>query len=220
MELHEAMSTERAVRRLRPDPIPDDVMERLLQAACWAPTGGNQQPWRVVVVRDPEVKAGLQAIYHPEWQRYSAGFLEALAGLPEAELAKWQRVASAGDHLADHLANAPAILVFCADPRRMAITDAGPDRVSIVGGASVYPAVQNLMLACVAEGIGCTLTTLHCLREDEVAALLEIPEPWITAAMVPIGYPVGRGHGPITRQGPARLAYADRFGSAWGASEG
>ena len=71
-ELYEAMSTLRAVRRLRPDPIPHDVVERVLQAACWAPTGGNVQPWRVIVVRSPERKAKLQAIYEPEWQAYTA----------------------------------------------------------------------------------------------------------------------------------------------------
>ncbi|MEM9711976.1 MAG: nitroreductase family protein [Actinomycetota bacterium] len=214
-ELYEAMSTLRAVRRLRPDPIPDDVLERVLQAACWAPTGGNQQPWRVVVVTDPDRKAALQGIYAPEWARYAEGFLANLAHLPADGLAKWQRVAAAGDHLAEHLHDAPAILVFCADPKRMAITDAKLDRVSMVGGGSVYPAVQNAMLACVAEGLGCTLTTLHCLREDEVKAVLEVPERWATVAMVPIGYPVGRGHGPITRQPPGKLAYRDRFGDAW-----
>ena len=214
-DLYEAMSTLRAVRRLRTDPIPDDVLGRVLQAACWAPTGGNQQPWRVVVVTDPDKKAALQEIYRPEWQKYVAGFMERLAGLPPEELDKWKRVSAAGDHLADHLHEAPAILLFCANPKLMAITDAKLDRISMVGGGSVYPAVQNAMLACVAEGLGCTLTTLHCLREADVKALLEIPEPWATVAMVPIGYPVGRGHGPITRQPPAALAYRDTFGNAW-----
>lgn len=215
MDLYEAMSTQRAVRRLRPDPIPDEVLERVLQAACWAPTGGNMQPWRVVVVTDPAKKAGLQAIYEPEWARYVEGFMARLAGLPEEQLDPWRRIAAAGDHLAEHLAEAPAILVFCADPKQMAITDARLERVSIVGGGSVYPAVQNALLACVAEGLGCAITTLHCFREPEVLELLAIPEGWATAAMVPIGYPVGRGHGPITRQPPARLAYRDTFGTAW-----
>jgi nitroreductase len=215
MDLYEAMSTQRTVRRLRPDPIPDDVLERVLQAACWAPSGGNQQPWRVVVVTDPDRKAGLQRIYAPEWARYVEGFMSRLQGLPEAQLDKLRRIAAAGDHLAEHLAEAPAVLVFCADPRQMAITDARLDRISIVGGGSVYPAVQNLLLACVAEGLGCAITTLHCLREPEVVELLDIPEGWATAAMVPIGYPVGRGHGPITRQPPSRLAYRDTFGQAW-----
>lgn len=215
-DLYDVMSTLRAVRKLRTDPIPDDVLERVLQAACWAPTGGNAQPWRVVVATSADTKRALQDVYQPEWRKYSAGFLDRLSGLPPEEFAKWERVAAAGDHLADHLAEAPAILVFCANPAMMAITDAGLDRISMVGGGSVYPAVQNAMLACVEEGLGCTLTTLHCMREDEVKAALGVPDDWATVAMVPIGYPVGRGHGPITRQPPSRLAYRDSFGNAWG----
>ena len=97
----------------------------------------------------------------------------------------------------------------------MAITDSKLDRISMVGGGSVYPPVQNLMLACVAEGIGCTLTTLHCLREDEVKAALDIPAEWATVAMVPIGYPINKGHGPITRRPVSEMAYRDTFGTAW-----
>lgn len=214
-DLYEAMSTLRAVRKLRTDPIPHDVLERVLQAACWAPTGGNQQPWRVIVVTDPERKQGLKAIYGPEWTKYHEFFMERMKGLPAEEYAKWEKVTAAGDYLADHLDEAPAILMFCADPKNMAITDAKLDRISMVGGGSVYPAVQNAMLACVQEGLGCTLTTLHCLREAEIKAALDIPDRWATVAMVPIGYPVGRGHGPITRQPPSELAYRDTFGTSW-----
>jgi nitroreductase len=206
------MSTLRAVRRLRPDPIPDDVLERVIQAACWAPTGGNQQPWRVVVVRSAERKEALAAIYGPEWYRYRVGYVERLEGLTEQERAPRERMLVAGDYLADHLAEAPAILMFCADFRAMAVTDIKLDRISLVGGGSVYPPVQNAMLACVAEGLGCTLTTLHCLREAEVLEALDIPEPWATAAMVPIGYPMLKGHGPITRRGVSEMAYDDTFG--------
>lgn len=216
IDLYEAMRTLRAVRRLRPDPIPDDVLERVLQAACWAPTGGNQQPWKVVVVTDPAVKAGLQDIYRPEWQRYVKGFLGRLEGQPDEVVEPWKRVAKAGDYLADHLHEAPAILMFCGNPAAMAITDAKLDRVSMVGGGSVYPAVQNAMLACVAEGLGCTLTTLHCFREAEVKELLNVPDSWATLALVPIGYPVGRGNGPITRKGADIMAARDTFDSPWG----
>lgn len=215
IDLYDAMSTLRAVRKLRPDPIPDEVLERVLQAACWAPTGGNQQPWKVIVITDPDTKAGLQAIYRPEWQRYVTGFMARLDGQPEEVVEPWRKVSAAGDHLADHLHEAPAILLFCANPKAMAITDAKLDRVSMVGGGSVYPAVQNAMLACVAEGLGCTLTTLHCLREPEVKELLAIPDSWATVALVPIGYPVGRGHGPITRKPPAAMAARDTFDGEW-----
>lgn len=209
------MSTLRAVRRLRPDPIPQEVMERILQAACWAPTGGNMQPWRVIVATDPIIKQGLADIYRPEWEKYLVGFRKRLEAMPEDDQAQWEKVITSGDYLADNLHEAPAILVFCANPKMMAITDAKLDRISMVGGGSVYPAVQNLMLACVAEGLGCTITTLHCLREDAVMSLLNVPDGWATVAMVPIGYPVGKGHGPITRLPPTEMAFENTFGQAW-----
>lgn len=215
-ELYDAMSTLRAVRRLRPDPIPQELIERVLQAACWAPTGGNVQPWRVIVVRSPERKAKLQAIYEPEWHNYTASNRARLETLPiGADKDKLARTLAAGDHLAANLATAPAILMFVANPKNMAITDAKLDRISMVGGGSVYTAVQNAMLACRAEGLGCTLTTLHCIREPEVLEALDIPEGWATLAMVPIGYPLGGGHGPISRQAPSALAFDDAFGVPW-----
>ncbi len=215
-DLYEAMSTLRAVRRLRPDPIPAEVLERVLQAACWAPTGGNMQPWRVIVVRSDERKAKLQAVYEPEWQNYTAANRARLEQAPlGADRDKLARTLAAGDHLAANLAQAPVILMFCANPKFMAITDAHLDRISMVGGGSVYTAVQNTMLACREEGLGCTLTTLHCIQESKVLEALEIPEGWATLAMVPIGYPVGRGHGSITRQPPSALAFDDAFGVPW-----
>ena len=213
--LYQVMSSLRAVRRLKPDPIPHDVLERVLQAACWAPTGGNQQPWKVIVVTRPDLKQGLADLYKPEWVRFRAGYTKRMEAMPEGERERFGRTLVAGDHLADHLGEAPALLVFVCDFARMAITDAKLDRISIIGGASVYPPVHNLMLACVAEGLGCTLTTLHCFKEPEVQALLGIPAEWATAALVPIGYPVLKGHGPINRKGPEDLAYADTFGTAW-----
>lgn len=218
MELHDAMSTLRAVRRLRPDAVPEEVIERVIQAACWAPTGGNMQPWKVIVVTDPALKMGLKEIYQPHWQRYRAGFLDRLEGQPEEAIEAARRVLKAGDYLADHFHEAPALLLFCANPGAMAITDAKLDRISMVGGGSVYPAVQNAMLACVAEGLGCTLTTLHCLSEPEVKTLFDIPDSWATVALVPIGYPVGRGHGPLTRKGPDVMAAANTFNSSWPAA--
>ena len=216
-DLYDVMSTLRAVRRLRPDPIPADVLDRVLQAACWAPTGGNMQPWRIIVVRSPEKKQALADVYAPEWKTYG-DFAKRRAErqqLAAADMAKMERTLAAGDYLAAHLHEAPAILLFIADPSMMAITDKNLDRISMVGGGSVYTAVENAMLACVAEGLGCTLTTLHCIREPEVKAALGIPETWATLAMVPIGYPVGKGHGPITRRPPADLVFDDVYGAPW-----
>lgn len=101
--------------------------------------------------------------------------------------------------------------MFCYNPSLMAITDADLGRPSVVGGGSVYPAVQNALLACRAEGLGCTITTLLCLHEKAVKQLLQIPDDWYTCAAVPIGYPVGRGHGPITRQAVEDMAYLDAW---------
>ena len=214
-DIYEMMSTLRAVRRLRPDPIPDDVMDRVLQAAAWAPTGGNMQPWRVIVVTSSEREQALADIYKPAWYRYAKGYDKRIEQLPADEAEKARRNRIAGDYLADHLHEAPTILMFVADPQMMAITDAKLDRVSMVGGGSVYTAVQNAMLAARTEGLGCVLTTLHCLAEEEVKEALRIPEGWATLAMVPLGYPIGSGHGAITRQSVTALAFDDVFGVAW-----
>ena len=211
IDLSAAMRTQRAVRRLLPDPIPDEVLARVLQAAAWAPSGANRQPWRIVAVTDPELKRGLADLYRPEWERFSGVYAAQIEAAPPDERGKLERARDAGDHLAAHLQDAPVLLVFCFDPREMAVTDRKLDRVSVVGGASVYPAVQNVLLACVAEGLGCVLTTLHCLREGEVKQLLGVPAEWGTAALVPIGYPERTGHGPTTRRAVTELVSFNRF---------
>ena len=210
--LYEAMSQLRAVRRLREDPIPDDVLGRILQAAAWAPSGGNAQPWRIVVVRDEERRRQIGDLYRVQWTRYRVRYEARLTELEGEERDREARTLAAADHLGGHMGEAPVLLVFCFDPGRMAITDASLGRPSIVGGGSVYPAIENLMLACVNEGIGCTLTTLLCLEEAAIQELLEIPDDWYTCAVLPLGFPVGKGHGPIRRRPPEALCYADRFG--------
>ncbi|MEM9712001.1 MAG: nitroreductase family protein [Actinomycetota bacterium] len=212
--LYELMSTQRAVRRLRADPVPDDVVDRVLQAACWAPTGGNGQPWRVVAVRAPERKRRLAELYAPMWHAYAERYATKLERIPEGRRRdSARRTLEAGTHLADHLHEVPVVLVFLADLDRMTITDADLDRPSIVGGGSVYPAVQNLLLACRAEGLGCVLTTLHCAHEAEVRDIIEAPPEWAVAGVVPIGWPVGGGHGPITRRPPSEMVFDDTFGT-------
>lgn len=212
LELYSAMQTTRAVRRLRPDPIPEDVLRRVLTAATWGPSGGNRQPWRIVVVRDEVAKQALQRLYSSAWQAYAAAGRAQLGGLPERAANRSERALAAGDYLAAHLHEVPAILVFCFDPGGVFVTDAKLGRMSVVGGASIYPAVQNALLACRAEGLGCVLTTLLCAYEQQIRPLLEIPEPWGTAAFVPIGYPVGSGHGPVSRRPIEHIAFADRWG--------
>lgn len=204
------------MRRLRPDPVPDEVLRRVLEAATFAPSGGNAQPWRMVVVRGAETKRRMGEWYAARWAAYVRGHRKLLEGAPEGVRAKTERMMAAGDYLAEHFAGTPVLVVFCFNPRNMAITDARLDRPSVVGGASVYPAVQNLLLACRAEGLGCVLTTLLCEDEPALRELLAIPDPWYTAAVVPIGYPVLRGHGPVSRRPVEKMAFAERWGEPLG----
>ena len=208
MEIYEAMSTQRAVRRLKPDPIPESVLNRVLTAGSWAPTGGNVQPFRMITVQDPEKLSVMQDLYAAEWSRYTQDMRAEGAGLALPR----QKMMRAGDYLAAHLKQVPVLVVFCFNPGLMAITDADLGRPSVVGGGSVYTAVQNLMLACRAEGLGCVLTTLLCFQEAAIKTLLEIPADWGTCAHIPIGYPVLAGHGPITRRPIEKLVYQDAWG--------
>ena len=121
IELHEAIRTTRAVRRLRPDPIPDDVLRRVLDAFRWGPSGGNRQPWRLLVVRDPELKGELQRRYREPWRAYSAGSRASIDKLPEHSQKSLRRALAAADHMAEHLHEAPVIVVVCFDPAGLEI---------------------------------------------------------------------------------------------------
>ena len=212
LRLYEAMHTLRAVRRLKPEPIPEEVLRRVLDAARFAPTGGNRQPWRMIVVRKAKTKRELAAWYSESWAAYARHHRKRLQGADRTARERDEKMLGAGDHLAANFGNTPVIVVFCFDPTNMAITDAHLDRPSVVGGASVYTAVENLLLACRAEGLGCVLTTLLCQHEEKVRQLLEIPEPWGTAAAIPIGYPVLGGHGPVSRRPLEKLTFEEHWG--------
>jgi nitroreductase len=211
IDLFEAMSTLRSVRRLRKDPIPEELLRKVLTAATWAPNGGNRQGWRFIAVRDAVTKKALQDLYLPPWTAYENSHRPAIAKLPDAERARWTRLYDNARHLAEHYHEAPVIVVVCVHLPDLAITDAKLARPSIVGGGSIYPAVQNLLLACRAFGLGATLTTLLCMEEPKVRTLLAIPDDWVTAAYVPIGYPEGRGFGPLSRKPVEAVTFLDRW---------
>ena len=210
--MYAAMSTLRAVRRLRPDPIPEDVLQRVLTAATWAPSGGNHQSWRIIAVQDIKLKQGLQDLYRPHWEGYIPDYETHMQHMPAAEAESSRRALAAGTYLANHLHETPVICVFCFNLTHITVTDATQQRTSVVGGGSIYPAVQNLLLAARNEGLGCVLTTLLCMEEPAVKTLLSIPEDWHTAAHVPLGYPVLGGHGSIKRKSAQKMVYRDRFG--------
>lgn len=213
MELYDAMSTLRAVRRIKPDPVPDEVLDRVLTAATWAPTGGNHQSWHIVVVKDPALKQGLEDLYRPHWMGYIPGYKEHMKHMPEHEAESSRKALESGTYLATHMHEAPVICVFCFNPNHITVTDANQPRQSVVGGGSIYPAVQNLLLAARSEGLGCVLTTLLCMEEPAVKELLDIPEEWHTAAHVPLGYPVLGGHGPISRKPINKMTSLNKFGA-------
>ena len=213
--LYEALSTCRAIRRLRPDPIPDEVLERVLRAATFAPTGGNAQPWRVIVVRDPERKRAIAEHFDYAWQVYSTPARERMAQLPQASRARGMRVLAAGDHLAAHFAEVPVVLAWIHDPAGLRHPDELWTQPHFIYGGSLYPAIHNLLLACRAEGLGGVLTTMTWRREPELCALLDVPEPWRMHALVPIGYPLGGGHGALARRPLAKMVFAERFGATF-----
>ncbi len=212
--LYNLMSSQRAIRRLKPDPIPGDVLQRIMQAAAWAPTGGNRQPWRIVMVHERAAKQRMGELYTVRWNAFTEIYRKRFVDAPEEQRQQEERTIAAGDYLAEHFADVPVVAVVCFNPKFMAVTDAGQDRVSVVGGGSVYTAVQNLMLACRAEGVGCVLTTLLCMDEPDVRELLAIDGDWYTAAHVPMGYPVAGGYGPTARMPLSELFYKDTWGTA------
>jgi len=190
-DVWEVLYTTRAVRRLKPDPIPDDVIYQLLDAAIRAPSGGNQQAWRFIVVRDAAIKRQLRDLYADCLARLFAtgyGAPPTGVGVSSEQVAAAERMRRSAQYLADHLHEVPVIVMAC-------IRSTG--RAGLTTGASIYPAVWSLQLAARALGIGSALTTVHRFREAEFKALLGIPEDYETAALVPLGYPRGSfGVGP------------------------
>lgn len=203
-DLFAAMSSQRAMRRLKTDPVPDEYIEKVLWAATQAPNGGNVQPWRFLVIRDPEKKKGLQAIYAHQWSLYVKQRNSAGPATDSASAQALEKQFNAGQYLADHLHEVPAIIIPCGF--LLAVN------TGIASGSSIYPAIQNLMLAARALGLGTVMTTLHRHNEDAVRELLGIPENAHTAALIPIGWPMGR-FGPINRKPVSEVTYLDTWGN-------
>lgn len=209
MELSAIMQSTGTCRHYTAEPVPDTVLAEVLDAARWAPSGGNRQPVSLIVVRERATKEALQALYLPFWESYVAGIGSGTVRLGIRD----QRVFHAADHFARHLADIPVMVVVCARLADVHPTDTALGRLSIVGGASVYPAVQNVLLAARAAGLGSALTTLLCAAEDEVKALLGIPADVSTAAMVTLGWPEKPFPRKLARRPLAEMAWAERYGT-------
>jgi nitroreductase len=226
----EAIKTARALRRFKPDPVPQTVITQILEAAIRAPSAGNAQNWAFIVVRDSERRRRLGAIYRKASEIARAMY--AARGRPaHMSEEQFRRLMTSGAYLWDHMGDAPVIIVPCQTrphlpaesslPADFRKTLAGEQLyVERIRGASIYPAVQNIILACRALGLGTTITTNHIRCEEEVKAVLGIPEDVQTFAMLPIGYPLGN-FGPLRRRPLAEVAHAECWSQVWPcASEG
>ncbi len=213
MELFEAMRCAPTTRHFKADPVPADALARALENARFAPSGGNRQGWRVVVVRDPELRQGLRDLYLPAWHAYmqSTGGAAVLADPEAFEAAIVRRVQGANEY-AERLHEVPLHLVVGVRLADLAVTDAALPRQSIVGGASVYPFVQNLLLALRAEGLGAALTTLLVPAEADVKRLLGIPQEIALAAHVGVGHRADPWPARLSRRPVSEFAFAERWG--------
>ncbi len=206
MGIFETIYTTRAMRRFKPDPIPEDVLVKIVDAGIHAPSGSNRQSWGFVLVRDRERKRFLRDRYWRTWQD-----IQSRVSMPSDVPPSVVRMYQAAAHLAEHLDEAPVVLLACA-PKSYEMFADHPRASTATIHASIYPAVQNILLACRALGVGSVLTTLHCFFEDEIKEELGIPDDLEIAALLPLGYPVGR-FGPTTRAPVADVLHWDRWGN-------
>lgn len=203
ISLFDAIDTQRAIRRFTSDAVSDEAVHRILEAAVRAPSGRNRQPWRFVVVRDPETKRQIGNYYRQACELAGIG-REPIAGLSK-------KVNASVAHLASHMGDAPVLIVACIEHP----TDEAAQTSTLVAGSSIYPAVQNLMLAARALGLGTTLTTVHTVFEDEIKSLLDIPANVQTAALIPLGHPSPEERFGGSRRRPvADVTYFDRWAEA------
>jgi len=205
-DLFEIMGTMRAMRRLKPDPVPDELIRKILRAGTCAPNGGNTQRWRFMVIKDPAIKQAVQKYYKRAFDEVVGPRYLKSAPPPGVTREKYDRQHAAVEYLTEHFHEAPVWIVACLE-------EAGaPTRAS---GASIYPAVQNMLLAARALGLGATLTTRHLLHEKDAEAALGLPPGVHSYAIIPIGYPMGK-FGPVGRGPIADIVYEDRWGKPYG----
>lgn len=206
MELSEAMRSTGTCRYFSDRYIEDEVFYQAFDNARFGPQGGNRQPVRWVVVRDAETKKRLAELYLPYWEAYYSAVVDgskAVGAVPAS--------VESANYFAQHLAEVPALIAVCAEMDGLHPTDHELGRLSVVGGASIYPTVQNLTLALREQGVASALTTLLCAEEPAVRELLHIPDGFITAAHVAVGYPTKGFPRKLTRSSVEEIAFLDSF---------
>ncbi|GAA1006593.1 nitroreductase [Acrocarpospora pleiomorpha] len=208
MDVIEAMTGTGTCRYFRSDPVPEKVLLSAFDAARFAPQGGNRQPVRWVVVTDPDLKRQLKEWYLVPWKAYLGAITTgdiAVGALPKA--------VTDADYFAEHLDEVPAIVVCCAQLDGLHPTDNELGRLSVVGGASIYPTAQNFCLALRAQGVASAITTLLCHYEPQVKELLGIPDDVITAAHIAVGYPATHFPAKLSRIPVEEIAFSNAYGA-------
>jgi nitroreductase len=220
MDLFEIMYSAGSIRKLRSDPVPDEIITKILDAAIRAPSGSNAQSWVFIVIKDAETRRQLGAVY----KKASDILMKLYAGAPRPphmDDNKYQRFMQAVTHLFEHMGDAPVLLVPCLKASMWTGASNLPADVKArmasagrIAGSSIYPAVQNVILACRAFGLGTVLTTIHAFFEEEVREILKLPADVQTYALMPIGYPQGH-HYPVKRKAVHEVVSLDRYGNPW-----
>jgi nitroreductase len=222
LDLLDTLRSTGAARQFHPEPVGDEVLARLLDTARFAPSGGNRQAWRVIVVRDPAARVALRDLYLSGWYEYlamvSAGLVpwapvtdRAAEAAAIANAAPFAEAGAAAPGFAETLDTAPALLLVLADLAGLAAVDRDHARYTLVGGASIYPFVWSLLLAARSEGLGGVMTTMPVRREDDVRVLFGIPDTVAVAALVVLGHPVAAPRR-LRRSPVSSFAWVDRFG--------
>ncbi|HST33750.1 MAG TPA: nitroreductase family protein [Solirubrobacteraceae bacterium] len=213
MDLYEAMRCTPTSRRFTDEPVAPETLRRALDSARFAPSGGNRQGWRVVVVRDPERRRAIRDLYLPHWRAYmeETGGARMLSSPDEFDAAR-VRMLRGADEYAERLHELPLHLIVCVRLDDLAVTDAALPRQSIVGGASVYPFVQNLLLALRSEDLGAAMTTLLVPAEAEVKQLLALPDDLALAAHIGVGHRADPWPKRLARKPVEEFAFAERYG--------
>lgn len=205
ISLFEAIHTQRAIRRFTDDPVSDEVIERILEAAIRAPSGRNTQPWRFIVIRDADTKQKIGDYYRRACEAAGIG-QEPIPGLSK-------KVNDSVTHLAFHMGDAPVLILVCYEY----LNEDAVGTSTLLTGSSMYPAVQNLLLAARALGLGTALTTVHSMFESDIKDLLDIPSNVQTAALIPLGYPSPEERFGGSRRRPvAEVTHFDRWSDTSG----
>ncbi|HUA34380.1 MAG TPA: nitroreductase family protein [Candidatus Binataceae bacterium] len=221
MGVFEVIHTARALRRFKPDPVPDEVLTKVLDAAIRAPSGSNEQTWQFIVIKDAAQRKKLGDIYRKGGQILLALYANRVRPehMPQAQ---YDKLMASAYYLIDHMGDAPVLLLACLQqtapagppPQLPPEAAAAMKNLGRMSGSSIYPAVQNVILACRAVGLGTCLTTIHMFYEEEVRAALGLPDDVQTYALLPIGYPSDK-FGQIKRKPLSEVVHLDKWNNHW-----